>query len=376
MPSQQEIRALTGIRGAAAILVVVYHYLALGAGSGLGGAFIKHGYLAVDLFFVLSGFVMALSHGRDFPSGYALAPFRRFLTKRFARIYPLYIVTSFACLALWLVDGSVHDRIPAPSLLTIVSNVVLVQSWAIGTSLNGPGWSISTEFFAYLMFPALAFGLLHGPRRAIPPFLALAAALLWILGRLPNQAVHQDFRFGPLDLYIGETAYPLLRCLVGFSLGLVAWRLTSLPVCRRVMAWRGTGDTLVLCVLLLMAVPSSDLILILLFPALIMALATGTSLSAHILALAPIHRLGVLSYSIYLVHFPILTHLEPRLAALFEGAQVAHPHLMSAAILIPVTVLLSLATFRLVEKPGRRLFRAAPADGSDAAPVVASGARP
>lgn len=355
MTSQREIKSLTGIRGVAACCVVAYHYLALGAGSGAAGAVLKHGYLAVDLFFVLSGYVMALTYGQDFRGGFEAPTYGRFLARRLARVYPLYAVTSVACLILYAVDRESRDLLPEPSWLAVGSNLLLVQAWGIGHSINGPGWSISTEFFAYVLFPCLVSVLIFGAARIAAVLAAIGAVGLCALAAVPDAAAQQTVRFGPLDLYMGETAFPLVRCAIEFCLGLLAWRLMAVSPLRRVAERGFVGDALAVAAILLLTRPDADVILVLLFIPLIMALAAGRGVAARILGSRPLHGLGILSYSIYLVHRPVLDHLKPPVLRMLEGWQIPHPHLLSAVILIPCTVLISAATFRLIEKPGRRL---------------------
>lgn len=357
MNSQREIKSLTGIRGVAACFVVAYHYLALGAGSGVGGTVLKHGYLAVDLFFVLSGYVMALTYGQDFRARFRVGTFAHFLVRRLARVYPLYAATSLACLILYVADRDAQALLPEPSWLAVASNLLLIQAWGIGHSINGPGWSISTEFFAYILFPCLVSVLIFGSARVAAVLAALGAIGLCALAAVPDAAAQQTVRFGPLDLYMGETAFPLVRCVIEFGLGLVAWRLMTVAPLRR-LAGRGfVGDGLVVAALLLLMREGTDVILVLLFVPLIMALAAGRGVSARILGSRPLHGLGVLSYSIYLIHRPVLDHLKPPVLRVLEGWQLPHPHLLSAVILIPCTVLIAVATFRLIEEPGRRLAR-------------------
>ena len=83
-----EIRALTGLRGIASLYVVLFHYFQPLPLVGYLRTLLGHGYLAVDLFFVLSGFVMALNYGSRFAAGAHWPEYRLFLCRRFARVYP------------------------------------------------------------------------------------------------------------------------------------------------------------------------------------------------------------------------------------------------------------------------------------------------
>ena len=92
-PKSREIRALTGLRGIAALYVVFFHANGLHAFPSVVRPFVSHGYMAVDLFFILSGFVMAMTYGGLFENGFNFNNFKTFLLLRLARIYPLASTT-------------------------------------------------------------------------------------------------------------------------------------------------------------------------------------------------------------------------------------------------------------------------------------------
>jgi len=103
MSQRAEIRSLTGLRGAAAVFVAFYHsfYFMVSnqADNSPPVVFLRHGYLSVDLFFVLSGYVMALTYAPLFAGGFRMLAFADFLGRRIGRIYPAYItVTAFVAL--------------------------------------------------------------------------------------------------------------------------------------------------------------------------------------------------------------------------------------------------------------------------------------
>ena len=153
---QQQIRALTGIRGVAAVWVVIYHMTRLNHDnvSGPFGAFVERGYLAIDLFFVLSGFVMSSSSWHLFAPGYGVRHYATFMLRRIARIYPLYLAVTLLVAALTL--SGISRDVPIYDLgFRLAVNLTMIQAWGVGESLNGPAWSISTEFAAYLVFPWL-----------------------------------------------------------------------------------------------------------------------------------------------------------------------------------------------------------------------------
>ena len=176
MPTATHIKPLTSLRFVAAYWVVVHHYWPHLAGAGAQPPLIARGYLGVELFFVLSGFILCHVYLPQFEEG--RFRYRDFLWARLARIYPMHIATlvgmgamAGAALAIGLsVDPNVL------SLAALPANLTLTQAWGLApvAGWNHPSWSISAEWFAYIAFPAFA-GLTLAMRRW--PGVAVAAAL-------------------------------------------------------------------------------------------------------------------------------------------------------------------------------------------------------
>ena len=134
----REIKSLTALRGIAAAGVLAFHI----------GAPIP-GYLCVDLFFMLSGFVLMHAYSEHFARSVSGAADRRFLRARLARIYPVHILTILLLLPLFGSD-------PSFSLGALIHNLLLTQGpWLSEASWNYGAWSISAEWHAYLIFPFL-----------------------------------------------------------------------------------------------------------------------------------------------------------------------------------------------------------------------------
>ncbi len=226
-PGQGELRALTGIRGVAACFVVAYHYFLSMAATGPVKVVLGHGYIAVDLFFVLSGFVMARTYAPAFREWRGLRPYAAFLVKRLGRTYPLYITVLCLTGALLRTERSPYTG------LEWASNAAMVQAWGLADSIVSPSWSISTELFAYIIFPLLTSVFLFGQWWRTVLASSVAFAILVFVATRPNEALNQlvsdawPGRNGPLDVYGAGTAYLVLRCLAGFSLGLLCNRLAG-----------------------------------------------------------------------------------------------------------------------------------------------------
>jgi peptidoglycan/LPS O-acetylase OafA/YrhL len=158
----REIRPLTSLRGVAAFAVVLQHFPA--TAQTLTPQWIpssaSHGYMAVDFFFVLSGFIMSLTYLPGFVAR-GRSAFPDFMVKRVARIVPMNL---FALLAL-VVAGFLSRRLTGANMFfddarlpfNLAANVLMLQGLGIGQNLNGPSWSISTEFAAYFLFPVFIF---------------------------------------------------------------------------------------------------------------------------------------------------------------------------------------------------------------------------
>jgi peptidoglycan/LPS O-acetylase OafA/YrhL len=293
-----QLDQLTGLRGLAAWVVVLFH-VRLSCTNLLPGWTIDalgKGYLAVDVFFVLSGFVMWLNYGARFRChGWSEAP--RFWWKRFARIWPLHgaILAAMAGFALLLLatgrDASGYPFAELPL------HVLLLQNWGFTSVLswNHPAWSISTETAAYVLFPLVAIALPWERMRtpALVALVALVAAVLALgFGLDGRDELGADIpRFG------------LGRCLAEFAIGVALcnlWQLwrerrEAVPVCGAVaVASLGIGIGFGL---------PEPVFLPVTFAAALLGLALDSGPVARFFANAPLVRLGDWSYATYLAHF-------------------------------------------------------------------------
>ena len=350
----REIRSLTGLRGLAAFYVVLYHYVNFDPSYGPAWLIdlIGHGYISVDLFFVLSGFVMALSYGRLFEGGPTLNGFAVFLGRRLARIYPLYGLVTLI-LALAVLAGH-SDRLHMGDLRTVLpANLLMVQSWTTIPNLEAPMWSISTEWAAYLVFPLL-LALTGRSRGSAFAALALAAGGLLVLSLTPGWSFsHPERRDGPLSLF-GTPCGMLGRCFAEFTLGLLAYRVARSDFGKRLSADGRSSALLALLIAALLPFTLSDLPLVACFTALIVSLSTDRGAVARVLASRPVAALGVWSYAIYLVH-PLIRRLA------WHGGAVLHAHGLPSlaaawggiALSLPVLLAVSVLAHLAVERPGR-----------------------
>ncbi len=326
-----QFTALDALRGVAALGVALFHFFPGWAG-----------YLAVDFFFVLSGFI--LSHGYLY--GPRQLSLREFLVHRLARLYPLhaYALGVFVAVAYWL-----HGRWPSypdGTVFTLVQHLLLLNNVGLnseGLTYNEPSWSISVEFVVNLLF----FGFVSA--RTSPLLLAAVALVGFaLMGALTG---HLDVHYQNYFDYLNAG---LVRCVSSFSLGILTYRLYRWwqSQARVSHAWGWVECALVAMVAgVLFARPDKTSALDFLAPFLFMAVVFVFALeqgwlSTQLRRLAP---LGKISYSIYLNQFVLLMVFRSFWP---EGGG----RLMLLAYL-GVLLAYSLATFYWVEQPARLYLR-------------------
>lgn len=293
---RHELRPLTSARGIAAWYVVLYHIRDSAAGSlppAVIGFFAK-GYLAVDFFFVLSGFVIWLNYG-EMLGRHGARAVSHFLWRRLSRIYPLHLLMLLVAIAFAIVCVATGRGMPQDFAWgTLPFHLLLVQNWGF-TPLgwNVPAWSISCELGAYLLFPLLMAG--ADWRRASTPVLLSVLALL-LAGLFGLFAVTGRQLLGDDIAHLG-----LPRCLFEFGMGTIVaalwlrWRETpkrpaaaaAILSATGLAAWcAGAPETL--------ALPFA-------FVALVLLLALTAEGRSPMKSRA-IHWLGEVSYATYLAH--------------------------------------------------------------------------
>ena len=337
-----ELKALTGVRGIAAWFVVLYHIRLSIAGlpTGLRNVFAK-GYLAVDFFFLLSGFVIWLTWNDRLRTGglnggWAGVP--RFLQKRIARIWPLHLVTLTGAVALALVLRATGRNDPQFVFSELPLHVLLLQNWGFTHHLawNDPAWSISAELGAYLLFPLLVMAV---DWRRLPSAALLAIAAVLRLG------LHLAIDAPTLGIDIPR--YGLLRGLVEFTTGSI--------VCALWLRWRGTRaalyvalGTAALAALGIIGAPET-LIVPVLFAAILLLVALTAGWSHNPLETRPVHYLGEVSYATYLGHFILWKAFT--LVFVSNAASVSPARI---ALYLGLVLLASVALYHLIERPAQR----------------------
>ena len=332
------------------MLVVIYHVVPAGPIHRA----LTSGYLAVDVFFVLSGFVMTLTYGSAFLAAPSFKRYGSFLWARFARIYPLYgLLTAFL-----IITGRTGLGTPACAsayAAAAIANLTLTQAWGWTGSVIFPAWSISTEVVAYLLFPLL---LIVTMRRSVAAAAAVTVVVAIYVHIVFMPTPHPaDVRHGPLDCSWIGSWWPVARCCAGFVLGMIAFRLT-----RRSPAWRwlASPSTAPVCACVMIVAffwHGADLLFVATTPVFIAAISSGRDVVSRLLAWTLVFLLGEWSYALYLLHSQFFT-------AEYQAARfmrhVLPPSLVNSSSFVATLVTLIAASamvFEFVEKPGRRILR-------------------
>jgi peptidoglycan/LPS O-acetylase OafA/YrhL len=184
--SPRYVPPLTGIRALAALLVLGMHTEQnVPAGLDLLLPFFARGYLGVDFFFVLSGFIITHVYLESLASP-NLSAVQIFLWHRFIRLYPIHITVLAGLVAIVSFVGAAGFALNNPQQWQwndLLWQLTLLQAWGVTRSpgWNVPSWSISAEWFAYLLFPLLAPGLMWVRERGIALLIAAAALAVMAL---------------------------------------------------------------------------------------------------------------------------------------------------------------------------------------------------
>jgi peptidoglycan/LPS O-acetylase OafA/YrhL len=281
----RNIESLTALRGLAALTVLTYH-----CGARLFGGVehvplpLSHGYLAVDLFFLLSGFVLMHVHEREFGDGVAWANIKSFLRARFARTYPIHAVVLLVMLPL-------YGMRPEFSGVALAHSLLLTQApWLDQISWNVPAWSISAEWHAYLLFPFLVMPWRRRSRAATIVILLLCLATLSLAVIASGNCA---------DIYYSPVV--LLRCLPEFIAGMGLYRAYREGWLARWMTGDRAAAAAAMAVIGLAWFAGTDIALIVGLACLLLACAHNRGVAASMLTTRLPMFLGRISYSLYMV---------------------------------------------------------------------------
>lgn len=348
--TSREIVSLTSLRGYLAIWVVIGHFwqeiLALLPGLDFLSPWAEHGHSAVPGFFVLSGWVLSHNYRQSFVRGDVT--WLRFLGLRLARVYPVHLAMIVALGAL-VVGAAIAGRPAGGSygLSALITQLLLVQAWVPGMAMtwNYPAWSVSSEWFAYLLFPLAAKAeFLFASRRR-----SFATAVVATVG-----TVCVIVFWKPLPLK--ELALVVPCFLAGMSIQTLVAKEDRFGDSGPRVAAILVGGMLASCF-----VPNFIMreFLLASIPAVIIYLlaSRGSASAGPAWEARPVRVLGEMSYSLYMVHSlveKVLTQFFPPQRYVDAGWEI---RLGLVALWVLATGIATWGCYALVERPARRLMR-------------------
>lgn len=351
----KKLLPLESLRGVAALIVSLLHFQ-IAQSFLTSNSLVRHGDLMVDLFFVLSGFVIAYNY-RDRIS--SLPELFDFQVKRFWRLYPLHLFTLLVFLAIELARFVVEMRYPNTILtpafekstaLAFLSNLSLTQAFTGHlNTFNGVSWSISTEFYTYLIL-----GLVLLLRKYIVQVFSLIIIVSGVVLYLSSP-------LKPLD---GPHSVLLLRCLFSFFIGVLCFEASIFlaPIPSSVVPWVS------LCVMLLSIVGIGKTAFEIFIPVIfgvtiVLIVKAEVSTMIHkILSNGFTVWLGKISYSIYMVHgivwavlFAVMRFVFGSSSVVVDGVRYLNFSPMMSMLLTCISIAILLATahltYRFIEVP-------------------------
>lgn len=345
---------LTGIRGVASLYVLVLHLnMAISAvdfSTWVG--VIDQGYLGVDLFFILSGFIISHVYTASLehltPRAYAV-----FMWHRFARIWPMHVAALVAMVVLVVGAGVFGVAIHNPEAWRVADlpfHILMVHAWGFleVASWNAPSWSISAEWSAYILFP-LVLALSRRVRTAAPGFIA-ALITLGVMA-----AIFRGFEWDLGHSWLGARA--IARVLPEFLIGCFLYRI-YLAFGRPSLGWDLAGAASLVLFVLVALYAFDDFLLIGLIALFVLASGLSAGPLRSFLASRVMVFLGNISYSLYLIHFAYIVVLLRALDRLGLDDATVPEALAVMAISIVICCALAAAGFFVVERPARDYLKA------------------
>jgi peptidoglycan/LPS O-acetylase OafA/YrhL len=369
--SRPYLTTLTPLRGIAAVIVVFFHsnlmfmpFMPINKPH-----VITAGWLWVDFFFVLSGFIISYVYGNDFKVSVSTAGYWKYIKARFARVYPLHFVTMIWCLTCALIiihhANGIHPFFwDMLNPFTAIPSLLLVQSLGlyISAPLNTPSWSLSTEWWMYMIFPLLVpyFQRIKLPGKI---FTLFGIAGLFLLVKYYLGPVNLPFPGGSPSLNV-VADFGIFRCMAGFLLGMFLYTIHQECIAINFFRQSWVFGVFFIGAIVAMHMGAEDILIVAFFPFIILSAAYNTSAVKKMLDIPFLQRLGDWSFSIYMVHVPIIylfwiyqTIHDPFKWANFPPDITVQPDyvtgLWMCMVVVALTLLLASITYQYIEVPAR-----------------------
>lgn len=329
------INQITFTRFVAAIAIVIYHF-----GNNLFVYKIKYiqdifskANIGVSYFFILSGFIMIVAYNAKGKINYL-----DFYKNRFARIYPLYVL---GLLLFFLIRYNAE-------IYKIVLYLFGFQTWFPGEALilNYPGWSISVEFFFYLIFPFL-YNFIYSKKIK---FIWIIIALIWIVTQFYSNYYIFSGLYKGIDTKSHDFIFyfPLLH-LNEFLVGNLAGFFVINNFKQKNYDWSITFLFILILLSLFLPLFFHNGLLAILFIPLIIMISFNNGKITKLFALKSLEYLGEISYAIYITHIPILNILRQFL----RWKKIEMDFNLQFFVYIIILMICSSVFYQFIEKPFR-----------------------
>lgn len=345
VPLSGNLKELTSIRAFAALVVVIFHLTFSEASPpGLANNLIADGHLGVDLFFMLSGFILThvyVQSWRDGSFSYA-----KFMTNRIARVYPLHLtiiglfMLSYGAVAMLGINSAAEGR----NWAHLPWHVLLLHAWGFtdSHSWNFPSWSVSAEAFAYLFFPVSLWLVIR-----LRPMVSLVISVLVFFAA-------SVFSLHVLDRPITKLMFDfgIIRVMTEFFLGMSIYLI--MEKYRLPDPWIRPGAVISFIGFVALSAIQADERIIVLTMAVFLAMLAhlSTQSRTNFLRHQTMVYLGEISYATYMVH--LLVILITRTVA----PKIGITESLSINVLAVIGIyVLSAVLYHAIEHPGRILVR-------------------
>lgn len=335
----ERLKGLDGMRGGLALIVASSHAFSHFTGWGTGFNIARNSTFAVDVFFILSGMVLYYSHKDSLT--FEIREVCAFLKSRILRLYPLHIFASALIpLCLYFSNGQFFPGwIGEYSSGKVITDILLLSNFGSLTPyLNPPTWSISSELYiASIVIIACCY------RPFISFVFLFASVLLMALVSMKSNEIHT-----PHYLILSGG---MLRCMLCVSIGVIAMLALENIKLKRILEIYSSwiiGSSVITILLIISGVIPSITTYTLVITIISLGLASLTQSSGPFISLLeskPFIYLGRVSYSIYLMHTPIIYLI------LYFKSDDFNFNILFAVISVIATVIVSSLTFRFIERP-------------------------
>ena len=375
LSSKPRYEILDGLRGVAALMVVGFHLFETYS-KGPDYQLLNHGYLAVDFFFVLSGFVI----GYAYDDRWDRMSMWTFFKRRLIRLHPMVIMGTFiGALLFYFGDAPMFplvNQTPWWKLLLLMCVAFTmfpflkswdIRGWMETNPFNGVTWSLMWEYIANVLY---AFVIRHFSKTLLCVFVGLSALLTLdiclntdVFGLLEGRSYAANTVIGGWSLDAEQGYIGVTRLLYPFFCGLLVSRTNKLINVKGGFWW---CSLLLIIMFWMPCIPGgvkgtwtcgngiyNAICILILFP-LIVSIGAGSRITDK-RSLAFCDWLGRISYPLYITHYPWI-YLQMRWAATHQDAPLSQ-HIFVGVTILVCAVLIAHATLRLYDEPVREWLK-------------------